>query len=217
MYAKLYETRQDLALTDDTRYPCPSLPVPGLAFGSYEEPVINNREYYHEPSLPMRGPLLPMRSPVVSPPMRISSIPSSSSMMMMESTPSPMPEKDNLLPVLDCRFNLREVCKQSILLEDHLSHEKKRCTDCCIKHFLALEGLCEEAVTLDKHGHHKNLRGLADKVRHLQKKWYEDPENNSHYCSQELRGLRKQFQGDVFPIIFQDTPACSGNTCSLRK
>jgi hypothetical protein len=128
-----------------------------------------------------------------------------------------MPEKENLLPVLDCRFNLREVCKQSILLEDHLSHEKKRCTDCCIKHFLALEGLCEEAVTLDKHGHHKNLRGLADKVRHLQKKWYEDPENNSHYCSQELRGLRKQFQGDVFPIIFQDTPACSGNTCSLRK
>jgi len=147
--------------------------------------------------------------------MRISSIPSSSSMMGMGTTP--LPEKENLLPVLDCRFNLREICKQSILLEDHLSHEKKRCTDCCIKHFLALEGLCEEAVTLDKHSHHKNIRNLADTVRRIQKKWYEDPDGNSHDCSQELRGMRKQFQGDVFPIIFQDTPACSGNTCSLRK
>ena len=206
MYAKLYETRRALALTDDTRYPCPSLPIPGLAFGSYEEPVMNNREYYHAGPGPVVSPALPMRT----------LIPSSSSLMRRETTPLPENENEALLPVMDCRFNLREICKQSILLEDHLSHEKKRCTDCCIKHFLALEGLCEEAVTLDKHGSHKNIRSLADTVRRIQKKWYENPDGNSHDCSQELRNLRKQFQGDVFPIIFQDTPACSGSTCSLQ-
>lgn len=198
MYAKIFQYREENALTDDRKYPCPSLPVPNPHFGHYtEETVINNREYYH-----------PVKSAPTTP---------------VFVTPAPRPREGNdggsLLPVLDCRFNLREICKQSILLEDHLSHEKKRCKDCCIKHFLALEGLCEEAVTLDKNGEYTHLRQLPERIRNIQQLWYDNPEQNSHHCSQELRRLRKEFQEDVFPMIFEqgETNSCSSNACRFKK
>lgn len=129
-------------------------------------------------------------------------------------------ESESLLPVLDCRFNLREICKQCILLEDHLSHDKKRCYDCCIKHFLAIEGLSEEAVTLDKEAKYKDvLCEIPDKVRHIQKFWYENPETNSHEASQMLRELRKDFMQKTFNIGFDSSEkgACSGGVCKIKK
>jgi hypothetical protein len=131
-------------------------------------------------------------------------------------------EKESLLPVLDCRFNLREICKQCILLEDHLSHDKKRCYDCCIKHFLAIEGLSEEAVTLDKEAKYKDvLCEIPDKVRQIQKFWYEDPESNSHQASQMLRELRKDFMQKTFNIGFDssasESGSCAGGVCKIKK
>lgn len=131
-------------------------------------------------------------------------------------------ENESLLPVLDCRFNLREICKQCILLEDHLSHDKKRCYDCCIKHFLAIEGLSEEAVTLDKEAQYKDvLCEIPDKVRQIQKFWYESPEKNSHQASQMLRELRKDFMQKTFNIGFDSSAAkngsCSGGVCKIKK
>jgi hypothetical protein len=201
MYAKLFEKNSPLVITDATKYPCPSLPVPNQVFQTYiDEPVFQNREYFqhdhHQHTTPMATAFPQMRFQTLS-----------------------REEKsdERLLPVLDCRFNLREICKQSILLEDHLSHEEKRCTDCCIKHFLALEGLCEEAVTLDKNSQYTEIRNLAKKIRDLQKMWYNDPEKNSHHCSQELRKLRKQFQMTVFPMIFENDNACSDGVCRIKK
>ena len=63
---------------------------------------------------------------------------------------------EGLFPVLDPRFNMRESAKQLILLEDHLSHEKKRCRDCILKHVLTIEGFLEEGVTLDKDGNYRD-------------------------------------------------------------
>lgn len=57
--------------------------------------------------------------------------------------------KQPLLPVMDARFNLREMVKQMILLEDHLFQARKNCPDCVFKHMMAIEALAEEAVTLD--------------------------------------------------------------------
>ncbi len=57
--------------------------------------------------------------------------------------------KIKLLPIMDPIFNLREISKQLILLEDHLFHIRKRCSDCIKKHFLTAEALSEEAITLD--------------------------------------------------------------------
>lgn len=232
MYAKLFQNTPSFqALTDDTKYPCPpgiayspgiacpSLPIPGPAFSMYEEPVIHNREYFQPPRAlePTFQPAPPPRTPLF-PSSRTapSIIPSGVPSPMPSAPPTEAPHhEDNLLPVLDCRFNLREICKQSILLEDHLSHDKKRCTDCCIKHFLALEGLCEEAVTLDKENQHKDLQGLAEKIRKIQKTWYEDPSGNSHQCSQELRKIRKEFMMDVFPMIFESSGKCGDGVCTF--
>ena len=62
-----------------------------------------------------------------------------------------MSEKDmGLLPIMSPLFNLREICKQMSLLEDHLNNVRKRCPDCIRKHFLTIEALFEEAVSLDK-------------------------------------------------------------------
>lgn len=54
-----------------------------------------------------------------------------------------------LLPVMDPRFNLREVAKQMLLLEDHLAQPRRRCEDCIRKHFALIEAFAEEAVNLD--------------------------------------------------------------------
>lgn len=51
-------------------------------------------------------------------------------------------------PVSDPDYNMKEVIQQSILLEDHMSNERKYCVDCITKHFLALIGYCNEALTL---------------------------------------------------------------------
>lgn len=103
----------------------------------------------------------------------------------------------DLLPIMHPLYNLREVCKQSALLEDHLNNERKRCEDCIRKHFLTIEALFEEGVSLDnkqKWGEH--FEGKADWVRGLQERWLdgEDP----IAISQELREIRKEFA----PICF---------------
>ena len=57
--------------------------------------------------------------------------------------------KDTKLdPIMDPAYNMKEVCKQSVLLEEHLMNQKKRCSDCITKHFLLITGYVEEAVGL---------------------------------------------------------------------
>lgn len=71
------------------------------------------------------------------------------------------------LPIFDPAYNVREVCKQLTLLEDHLLHPQKRCPDCIRKHLLTAEALAEEAVTLDVDRMYPSLVGLAEKIRVL--------------------------------------------------
>jgi len=122
-------------------------------------------------------------------------------------------KKIELLPVMDPRFNLREICKQCVLLEDHLTHDDKRCSDCSIKHFLALEGLAEEALTLDKEGILcENAKDLPRRIRELQIFWMKNP-NKCHEVSQRLREIRKKFQQSTFSIIEN---GCDGNVCKVN-
>ena len=129
--------------------------------------------------------------------------------------------EQQLLPVLDAKFNMREICKQCILLEDHLSHSEKRCTDCCMKHFLALEALSEEAIQLDKEQKlDHNIMTLPTKIRGIQKKWYKNPNKNANECSQDLRKIRKLLMENSFPIVFDteggNAMRCSANKCMLK-
>ena len=126
-----------------------------------------------------------------------------------------------LLPVLDANYNMREICKQCILLEDHLSHIEKRCPDCCIKHFLALEALSEEAIQLDKEQKlDANIKDLPTKFRRIQKKWYENPSHNATQCSQDLRKIRKLLMENSFPVVFnadkKKSMSCSASKCMLK-
>lgn len=51
-------------------------------------------------------------------------------------------------PVSDPAYNMENVVKQSILLEEHLAEKNKYCKDCVSKHFLHIIGLVEEAQML---------------------------------------------------------------------
>jgi len=102
-----------------------------------------------------------------------------------------------LLPVLDPMFNLREICKQIILLEDHLFQKGKRCNDCISKHFLYLEGLAEEAITLDhKRNYVKLLENLPDDFRILQKEYLKKVDPS--IIAQKLRTVRKKYMENSF-------------------
>ena len=55
---------------------------------------------------------------------------------------------DSIDPVSNPVYNMHQIVKQSILLEEHLANKSKRCRDCITKHFSHIIGLAEEAVML---------------------------------------------------------------------
>jgi len=115
-------------------------------------------------------------------------------------------KKLDLLPIMSPLFNLREVCKQMSLLEDHLNNPRKRCHDCIRKHFLTIEALFEEAISLDKDFKYgKHLDGKAHDIRELQTFWIDSKEKKNHdreylEIAQTLRGMRKGFAPLCFDV-----------------
>jgi hypothetical protein len=69
------------------------------------------------------------------------------------------PPSPKRLAISDPRYNLREIAKQMILLEQHLLEPKKYCPDCISKHLLTIEALAEEAQCLDTHQQYSELLG----------------------------------------------------------
>lgn len=55
---------------------------------------------------------------------------------------------ESIDPVNDPDYNMRNVVKQSILLEEHLAEKNKYCKGCICKHFNHIIGLLEEGVWL---------------------------------------------------------------------
>jgi len=97
---------------------------------------------------------------------------------------------EGLLPILDPAFNVREMFKQLVLLEDHLFHPRKRCPDCIWKHLFTTEALAEEAVTLDVNQQYASLLGgLADQIRRVQRAVQE--RLPYEFIAQRVRELRK--------------------------
>lgn len=98
-------------------------------------------------------------------------------------------------PLHDPRYNMVQIIKESLLLEDHLAEPKKQCKDCIIKHLLKIIALQEEAVSLagrniDKYPLLKNNSLLYPALfeilqRSFTKKTYS-------ILAQEIRERRKQ-------------------------
>ncbi len=117
-----------------------------------------------------------------------------------------MSNDQGLLPIMNPLYNLREICKQIVLLEDHLNQPRKRCPDCIRKHFLTIEALCEEAVSLDKELKYMEvLDDKAEEIRKLQAVWLDTKDSEEAHkfyriLAQALRVLRKSFAGHCFDV-----------------
>ena len=111
-----------------------------------------------------------------------------------------------LLPIMNPLYNMREICKQIALLEEHLNQPRKRCPDCIRKHFLTIEALFEEAISLDKEfKYSEQLDGKAQEVRDLQGAWLDSKDGNHAHqtylmIAQALRQLRKDFAPLCFDV-----------------
>lgn len=78
-------------------------------------------------------------------------------------------------PVSDPVYNMQQIVKQSILLEEHLTNKNKRCRDCITKHFLHIIGLAEEAQMLATKNfkEYPLLNENVDVYNKLFKLWFE--------------------------------------------
>lgn len=105
----------------------------------------------------------------------------------------------DLLPIMHPLYNLREICKQCALLEDHLNNERKRCQDCIRKHFLTIEALFEEATSLDNKAKWADkIDGKAELTRELQTRWIDG--DDPREIAQDIRALRKDFAPECFDL-----------------
>ena len=125
---------------------------------------------------------------------------------------------DALDPVSDPRYNMQQIIKQSILLEEHLTNKNKRCRDCITKHFLHIIGLAEEAEMLATNNINKYplINESVILFNELFKIWIKNKHlnNNSEdyilYCTDKLRNHRKQlivlyFFNEKYNIYHDDT------------
>lgn len=99
----------------------------------------------------------------------------------------------------DANFNVREVVKQLLLLEGHLSDPAKFCNDCIRKHFLLAEALAEEAMTLDGNEYWRDFEvDLAETIRGWAERYDNDDLND---LLQEIREFRKELVPHCFSAI----------------
>jgi hypothetical protein len=105
---------------------------------------------------------------------------------------------NQLFPIMDPRFNLREAAKNMILLEDHLFQNGKRCQDCILKHCLTIEGFLEEGITLDIKGEYLHiLENSFNEHRKIFKEISHKKNNNTltnedcFRIAQNIRKIRK--------------------------
>jgi hypothetical protein len=107
-------------------------------------------------------------------------------------------------PVSDPKYNMQQIVKQSILLEEHLANKNKRCRDCITKHFLHIIGLAEEAQMLatNKIDKYPLINESVELYNRLFKKWLANygtnAEDGSLYCCDELRTMRKKLIATYF-------------------
>ena len=100
--------------------------------------------------------------------------------------------------VFNPEFNMREIGKQMILLEDHLFNPYRRCNDCITKHTLMIEALIEEAITLDEEAkYQQQLQDLLASFRQISRSLMADvkakqlPTTKAVVYAQNIRLLRK--------------------------
>ena len=99
-------------------------------------------------------------------------------------------------PVSDPKYNMQQIVKQSILLEEHLINKNKRCRDCITKHFQHIIGLSEEAQMLatNKSSKYPLLNESVDVYNELFNHWfkYRYDDTKIYEIADKLRIHRKK-------------------------
>lgn len=127
----------------------------------------------------------------------------------------------HLLPIMEPLFNVREMCKQCVLLEQHLEDPRKRCGDCIRKHFMTIEGLAEEALGLDTQQRHTDiLKALPNEVRRFEKMWIGGV--NCANVAQHVRAMRKRLMPHCFKMFwincfFYGIETCAQSSLTLLR
>ncbi len=115
-----------------------------------------------------------------------------------------------VFPLSSPLHNIREVCKQAVLLEDHLFHSSKQCADCIRKHFFALEAFVDEGLSLSNDPKISQLlEDLLPRIVYLQQAW--SSKGDPRQIAQQVRALRKRLS----PLCFSSSlpaPAFSPNS-----
>lgn len=93
-------------------------------------------------------------------------------------------------------YNMQQIVKQSILLEEHITNKNKRCRDCITKHFLHIIGLAEEAQMLSTNDPNKYplMNESVELYNSLFKEWLKikDDDRGVLAISDKLRVHRKK-------------------------
>jgi len=102
-------------------------------------------------------------------------------------------------PVSDPKYNMHQIIKQSILLEEHLANKNKRCRDCITKHFSHIIGLAEEAVMLacSDVNSYPYMAECPDYYNDLFNNWLIDTSTSLEVCK-KLRTQRKKLIATYF-------------------
>src|SRR3990172_11352214 len=107
--------------------------------------------------------------------------------------------KGHLLPLTDPAFNLPEVAKQMLLLEDHFSNRGKMCEQCIKKHSLTIEGYLEEALCLDSDKQYgEEINDVLDKFRGIEREFITG--GNPQDLTRQVRDIRKQLHVKYFNV-----------------
>lgn len=108
-----------------------------------------------------------------------------------------------LMPIFEPAHNLREISKQFVLLEDHLTHPNKRCPDCIRKHLLTAEALAEEAASLDKTGEFRAITDwLPSRIRGVAQRFLAGADKAD--LAQDVRKIRKRLSKESFGAVMLD-------------
>lgn len=104
-----------------------------------------------------------------------------------------MPRKrtNKRVPLNSAEFNHREIAKQYLLLEDHLTDDNKYCADCIRKHLMLAEAFAEEAMMMEPKG---NLMKNSITLQRQTKNWLIQFEEglDRYVLAEQIRKTRKK-------------------------
>lgn len=112
--------------------------------------------------------------------------------------------KVELEPLNKPEFNIRQVLKEMVLLEQHLAVPSMRCDDCIKKHLITIEALTDEAYTLGPSvSTEKVLTEIRRLVVSLSHK-YTSEQSDLREIGQYIRSIRKELITPYFTITTEE-------------